>query len=192
MLLQDPASPSGPGTPSRNLLGPSNGQLRVLTIDDNVDAATSLGLLVETMGCKSAVAFCGATGLRVTESFRPHLVFVDLHMHGQDGCQVVSRALRLDGPVSRALFVCLTGSGDLSDEQRCLKAGFHHFVRKPIAPETIDVLMTEARARAGLGGAVRAASSVSSTPPPPMRLSRELASTSSKQTALTSACRERR
>lgn len=122
--------------------------LRVLTVDDNVDAATSLAVLLEAMGCATAVAFKPQDALRVIREFRPELLFIDLHMPGTDGCELLSQARSVQGERPDPLFVCLTGSGDLLDEQRCIDAGFHGFVRKPIEPWTIDLLLARAQAHA--------------------------------------------
>ena len=149
MLFQDPALGTAYVAPPTNSLDPSAGQLRVLAVDDNVDAATSLCVLLEAIGCKTAVAFCAASALQLAQSFQPHLVVLDLNMPGTDGCQLLSRIRESAGQVSGALFVCLTGSGQLSDEQRCIDAGFHRFVRKPITPDTIDALLAEVRSRFG-------------------------------------------
>lgn len=122
-------------------------ELRVLVVDDNVDAATSLSYLLQLLGCKTAVAFGGVMGLRVAELFQPSLVFLDLDMPGQDGCAVLAEAKKLGGPVANALFVCLTGRSQEGDERRCISAGFDRFIPKPIEPLAMQAVLTEARRR---------------------------------------------
>lgn len=122
-------------------------ELRALVIDDNVDAATSLSYLLQLLGCKTAVAFGGETGLRVAQLFQPTLMFLDLDMPGRDGYEVIAEARRFDGPVAQALFVCLTARNESTDEQRCLDAGFDRFLTKPMKPGALQLLLEEARER---------------------------------------------
>ena len=124
-------------------------ELRVLVVDDNLDAATSLTYLLQILGCKTAVAFGGLMALRVAQLFQPALVFLDLDMPGPDGCEVLAQIRQMEGPVSDALFVCLTGRDDPSDEERCRKAGFDRFVSKPIEPELLQAVLAQAASRVG-------------------------------------------
>jgi len=121
--------------------------LRVLIVDDNVDAATSLSYLLQMIGCKTAVAFGGEMGVRVAELFQPSLVFLDLNMPGQDGCEVLARLKALHGQVAQAMHVCLTATSQGDDEQRCLASGFDQFVQKPLEPQALTDLLLLARAR---------------------------------------------
>ena len=122
-------------------------ELRVLVIDDDVDAATSFSYVLQLMGCKTAVAFGGTTGLRVAELFMPNLAFVDLGMPGADGCEMLRAVKDLHSPVSDAMYVCLTGRGDPADERRCMEAGFDLFVTKPMDSRALAGLLTAARVR---------------------------------------------
>ena len=120
------------------------GELRILVVDDLVDAATSLSYLLQGLGCKTAVAFGGEMGLRVTTLFQPDLVFLDLHMPGHDGCEILAQARQTEGRVANAVFVCLTGAATAEQEQRCLSAGFDYFVRKPMEPDALGQLLLAA------------------------------------------------
>jgi CheY-like chemotaxis protein len=122
--------------------------LRALVVDDNVDAATSLSYLLQLLGCKTAVAFGGTMALRVAQLFQPSLVFLDLDMPGQDGCETLVEIRNLGGAVSSALFVCLTGRSEPADEKRCLDAGFDHFVAKPMEPDVLREVLEEAGKKA--------------------------------------------
>ena len=125
--------------------------LRVLIVDDNVDAATSLSYLLQMIGCKTAVAFGGERGVRVAELFQPALLILDLDMPGMDGCEVLRRVKRLPGPVGQAMAVCLTGSARPDDGERCLGAGFDLFVAKPVEPQALSDMLLAARTRRSQG-----------------------------------------
>jgi CheY-like chemotaxis protein len=122
-------------------------ELRVLIVDDHVDCASSLGCLLETMGCKTATAYGGAMGLRMAMLFKPDLVFLDLEMPGANGCEVLAELRGLGAPASQAMVVCLTGTGTARAEEQCVAAGFDEFVRKPISYLTLTRIVERARDR---------------------------------------------
>ena len=131
--------------------------LRVLIVDDHVDCASSLGCILETMGCRTATAFGGDMGLRMALLFKPDLVFLDLEMPGADGCQVLADIRGLGAPLSEAMFVCLTGTQTARAEEQCAAAGFDEFVRKPISYLALARIAARAhdRHRGGAPGRAR-------------------------------------
>lgn len=122
-------------------------EVRVLVVDDNVDAATSLGYLLQLMGAKTAVAFGGDMALRLARLFQPMLILVDLRMPGLDGCQVMREARALPGGEPETLFVCFSATRDEADRQRCLEAGFDYFVSKPVDPAELARILRAAQER---------------------------------------------
>jgi two-component system OmpR family response regulator len=122
-------------------------EVRVLVVDDNVDAATSLGYLLQLMGAKTAVAFGGEMALRLVRLFQPMLVLIDLHMPGPDGCEVMRRARALPGFEPGALFVCFSASREPEDRRRCMDAGFDYFVSKPVDPAELANILGAAQER---------------------------------------------
>jgi CheY-like chemotaxis protein len=121
-------------------------ELRVLIVDDQIDTATSFSYVLQILGCKTAVAFGAAMGLRVAQLFQPNLIFIDLGTPAADGCETLAAMRALEGPVATAMFVCLTSRNDLADEQRCIEAGFHRFVSKPMDAALLPELLAQARA----------------------------------------------
>ena len=67
---------------------------RVLVVDDNVDAAVSLGMLLKLAGQEVRVAYDGPAALRQAMEFRPELVLLDIGMPGMDGYEVCRRLRR--------------------------------------------------------------------------------------------------
>lgn len=125
----------------------SPAELRVLIVDDDIDSATSFSYVLQMLGCKTAVGFGGAMGVRVAQLFNPGLVFLDLAMPGPDGCETMLAMRALGGLVADAMFVCLTGRSDPADERRCLDAGFDHFMPKPMEAAMLADLLAQARTR---------------------------------------------
>ena len=92
---------------------PSDSQppsLRVLVIDDNVDTATTLSLLLEQWGYKTAVAFEGEDGVRLSALFLPHVCIIDLNLPDLNGCDV-ARQIRASDPRPQTL-ICFSGKVD--------------------------------------------------------------------------------
>jgi two-component system, chemotaxis family, CheB/CheR fusion protein len=121
---------------------------RVLVVDDNVDTAESLALLLQLKGHEVAVAHDGQGALDVAAAFHPEAVLLDIGLPGLDGYQVASR-LRQHHPTSTALIVALTGYGQEEDQRRAQEAGFDQHLIKPVAPQAIYDLLARPRAAAG-------------------------------------------
>ena len=124
-------------------------ELRVLVIDDDIDAANSLSYLLQISGCPTVVAYGGEMGVRIAQLFKPALVFLNLQMPGADGCEVLSEA-RLEGRLPPSLYVCLADGSDPAAGQNCLGAGFDFFVPKPLQAEALGEILRAARSHARL------------------------------------------
>jgi len=122
-------------------------RLRVLVIDDDSEVAASLGFLVEILGAKVAIALGAASGVKVADEFKPDLAFVDLEMPGADGCQFVRMLHESPGDHGHPVCVCLTGREGMLVEERCRKAGFDGFVRKPVQMDALEFMLAECRRR---------------------------------------------
>lgn len=127
--------------------------LRVLVVDDNVDAAEALSAVLASLGCATAVAYNGAQGLAASAAFDPHLALIDLEMPDMSGCDLL-RLLKAAQAGSSAWLICLTGRGHPEDRRLCLEAGFDDFFTKPMLPESL--IHVVAAANAALGGKRRA------------------------------------
>ena len=119
-------------------------ELRVLVVDDDADAAISLCDVLQTLGCKTAVAHGGMECLAIAFRFDPHLSFIDLEMPGMSGDQVV-RELRAQGSPLHGKLICLTGHGHQDDRRLCLSAGFDDLVTKPMALQTLVSALADLR-----------------------------------------------
>jgi PAS domain S-box-containing protein len=117
-------------------------QLRVLVVDDNVDAAESLAALLEMGGHATRIANDGEEAVRTAHEFRPEIVFLDIGMPGKDG-YAVARELRGSPSTRQAVLVALTGWGAKDDRARTHKAGFDHHLTKPAGLEAVDGLLAQ-------------------------------------------------
>ncbi len=104
---------------------------RVLIVDDNTDAARTLGMLVETLGHNEVhVANSGSEALRIAEERRPDIVLLDLKMPGMDGYEV-ARRLRSASWGRDLMLVAVTGWTLEDHRRRSRDAGFDRHLTKP-------------------------------------------------------------
>ncbi len=103
---------------------------RVLVVDDNQDAADSLGMLLQFLGAEVMVVHDGPSALAAMKSFAPAVVLLDLGMPGMSGLEV-ARRMREDPDMRGMTLVALTGWGQREDRRRTAEAGFDHHLVKP-------------------------------------------------------------
>lgn len=114
---------------------------RVLIIDDNVDAASLLSMVVTAYGHQTEVANCGRDGLQIAQTFCPDIIFLDLGMPEMSGYDV-ALALRQLPALRHVYIAAVTGWNDASTRARVVSCGFDLHLTKPAAVESIlDVLV---------------------------------------------------
>jgi len=140
-LAEPAAQPPAPAAPPAVATAPSEGP-SVLVVDDNRDAADSLGAMLELMGARPRVVYGGPDALSAVEAEVPALVLLDLGMPGMDGYEVV-RHLGRHPQRHRMYVVALTGWGQPEDRQRTREAGFDEHLVKPAELATLEVLLAK-------------------------------------------------
>jgi len=118
---------------------------RILVVDDNIDAADSLGQLLELLGHEVRTAYDGETGVDTAEAFRPNVVLMDLGMPRVNGFEA-ARRIRQQAWGSKMALVALTGWGQSDDRQKSADAGFDHHLVKPVEAVTLMQLLDRLRA----------------------------------------------
>jgi signal transduction histidine kinase len=113
---------------------------RVLVVDDNVDAADSLALLLQLDGHEVTLAYDGAAAVDEARRRRPEVVLLDIGLPGMDGYEVCRR-LRADG-FADARIIAMTGYGQDRDRQRALEAGFDEHTVKPVEPALLRRMLS--------------------------------------------------
>lgn len=109
---------------------------RVLVVDDNIDAAETLGMLLELSGHQVSLAHSGPDAVDAVRSFAPDLVFLDIGLPGLDGYGV-ARAVRGDASITQPRLVALTGWGTDEDRRRAREAGFDGHLVKPVEAASV-------------------------------------------------------
>ncbi|CAB3757004.1 response regulator [Paraburkholderia solisilvae] len=110
---------------------------RVMIVDDSVDGAESMSVLLEMLGHDVRVAYDGASALSVAPGFKPEVVILDIGLPDLDGYHV-ARALRAQQATAGALLIALTGYGQESDRRRTRAAGFDHHLVKPASLDDVE------------------------------------------------------
>ncbi|MBV8899935.1 MAG: response regulator, partial [Verrucomicrobia bacterium] len=88
--------------------GATHAGLRVLVVDDNVDAADGLAAALRLNGHEVWAAYDGPGTLAIAQTFRPQVVLLDLGLPGMDGYEV-ARQLREKPEMKRTYLVAVTG-----------------------------------------------------------------------------------
>lgn len=115
-------------------------QRRVLVVDDEVDVAESLGLLLETMGAEVRVVFSGVEALSCVVEFKPHVAFLDIGMPAIDGYEA-ARRIRAMREGAGLCMIALSGWGRDEDRARALEAGFDQHLTKPVSADALRKVM---------------------------------------------------
>jgi len=129
-------APAGDGGPA----GGGEAGLKVLVVDDNVDAALTLSMILEASGHVTRVAHDGYGALEAARAFRPRVAFLDIGMPGMSGYDT-ARAIRAMEELDGIVLVALTGWGAESDRQRSSEAGFDHHLTKPVQLAVVEELL---------------------------------------------------
>jgi CheY-like chemotaxis protein len=139
----------------------------VLVVDDNVDSAQSMSLLLELEGYRVECAYDGEEALQRAAAFRPDVVLLDLGLPRLSGYEV---ARRLRGEIEagatlpqEVLLVAVSGYGRERDRRAAREAGFDLHLTKPADPDEVlrvlaqrRTLRSDSRAAAAAGtGATR-------------------------------------
>jgi PAS domain S-box-containing protein len=120
--------------------GPSPVRLRVLVVDDNVDAEQSVSLLMRLHGHEVRAAHDGMEALRQARAFRPQVVLLDIGLPGMNGYDV-ARKLRAVPETADATLIAVTGYGQAEDRDQAMEAGFQHHMVKPVEPQALIQLI---------------------------------------------------
>jgi signal transduction histidine kinase len=125
-----------------------SGRLRILVVDDNVDAAELLSDALRVLGYVTRTAFDGPHAVEAAIQFEPDVVLLDLGLPVMDGFEV-ARALKATPQTHGAALVALTGYGQDSDRRRTREAGFDEHLVKPLDLDRLRKWLEERSRLAG-------------------------------------------
>lgn len=143
-VVRLPAVGAPPKRVSRSLgapVEPEVVQRRILVVDDSMDAAELMALLLELAGHRVKTAADGLEAVAIVETFQPHVVFLDIGLPKVNGYEVAARIRARAGP--QPFLVALTGRGTPEDRARSTEAGFDRHLVKPVDTDVVTRLIEE-------------------------------------------------
>lgn len=120
--------------------------IRVLIVDDSIDAAEFMAFLLEGFGADTLVETDGHSAVDAAATWAPHVVLLDLGMPGMDGHEV-AKSMRANPALLGMALIALTGHGRDSDLERSAATGFAHHVMKPANLEELKASIVMAVAK---------------------------------------------
>ena len=111
--------------------------MRILVVDDNVDAADSTALLLSLEGYETHSVHSARAALDAAASIKPDVVLLDIGLPEMDGYDVARRLRALADGVPTVI-IALTGYGQPADRDRASRAGFDEFLVKPVEPAVLN------------------------------------------------------
>jgi signal transduction histidine kinase/ActR/RegA family two-component response regulator len=124
----------------------AGGNHRIMIVDDNADAATMLGMLMEASGHEVMVEHGSLAGLKLAAEMLPAICILDIGLPDMDGYELARRLRTIEG-MDKALVIAVTGYGQESDRQRAFAAGFDHHMVKPVDAQKLLRLVGERNAK---------------------------------------------
>jgi CheY-like chemotaxis protein len=119
---------------------PAREARRVLIVDDNVDAADSVAMLLQAAGFSVRCVYDGMSALSVAHAFQPDIFVLDIGLPDITGYEVAKR-LRTIPPFAHTPIVAVTGYGQESDRKRSREAGIDHHMTKPVDPDSLKAVL---------------------------------------------------
>jgi PAS domain S-box-containing protein len=115
---------------------------RILVVDDNQDAATSLAMVLELTGNETHTAHDGLEAVEAAATFQPDVVLLDLGMPKLNGYEA-ARRIREQPWGQKMVLVALSGWGQEEDRQKSKEAGFNGHLVKPVDHAALNKLLNE-------------------------------------------------
>jgi len=130
--VPQPSTQSTPSMPAQRQTA-----LRILIVDDNIDAATTMAEALAATGHDVRVGHSAAAALALLSDFRPDVGILDIGLPDTDGF-TLARRMRAGEQAQDVVLIAITGYGQPEDARRALEAGFDLHLTKPVA---IDALL---------------------------------------------------
>lgn len=138
--LRLPAADIGGGLPRIQRAEPVSGQGRILIVDDNVDSADTMAILLTSFGYQVRTAYDSSAAIAEAAAFAPQVALLDLSTPEPDGMELAKR-FRDMPETKNTLLIAYSGYGRQEDIEKTTKAGFVHHLVKPVDAEAIHKLM---------------------------------------------------
>jgi PAS domain S-box-containing protein len=125
-----------------NRLHPSSKSLRIMVVDDNADAAQMLAMLLEASGNEVFVEHGARRALERAQIEKPDVCLLDVGLPEIDGNEL-ARRLKAQPETADIVLIAATGYGHEHDREKALKAGFDHYLVKPVDTAKLMALLAD-------------------------------------------------
>jgi two-component system, chemotaxis family, CheB/CheR fusion protein len=142
-VLTPTPQPAQAGAAHHGAADRASGQ-RILIVDDNVDSAESMALLLQLNGHEVMFVQDGSAALALSSTFHPKVILLDIGLPGLDGYSVAQK-LRKQPETRDVMLIALTGYGQPEDRERSKAAGFDYHLVKPVDHNAIENLIDSQR-----------------------------------------------
>jgi len=122
--------------------------LRILIVEDNIDSARGMGVLLKHAGHQVELCHHGDQAVEAARLMDPDVVLLDIGLPGKDG-YAIARELREDASLADLSIIALSGYGQRRDRERTQSAGFDHHLVKPIDFAELLALLAEVNPKQG-------------------------------------------
>ena len=118
------------------------GSLRIMVVDDNVDAASTLAMLLEDVGHEVLVEHRPYLAIENSRIALPNVFLLDIGLPDMNGYELAKR-LRAQAETANAVLIAVTGYGQERDRVQTLAAGFDHHLIKPVDPDRLIAILAD-------------------------------------------------
>ena len=126
------------------LITDKSASCRILIVDDNVDAADSLALLLSYLGHETLAVYTALDGLRRLAIFAPDMAFLDIGLPDLNGYELARKFRAISDSTH---LIALTGYGTAEDRRQSAEAGFDHHLTKPVAMAELERVIADLHAK---------------------------------------------
>jgi len=136
-----PSSEEKPAKPGNQPAEPS-ARRRILVVDDNEDAASTLAMLLQLTGNEVHTACDGLEAVKAVAELHPDIVLMDIGMPKLNGYDA-ARRIRGQASGKDTFLIAVSGWGQEEDKLRCANAGFNAHMTKPVDVSALTKLLSE-------------------------------------------------
>jgi PAS domain S-box-containing protein len=131
-----------PENPAEEGQDSSGSKRRILVVDDNLDSAVSMAMMLELLENEVRTAHDGGEAIELAEQFRPQVILMDIGMPKINGYEA-TRRIR-EQPWGRGMaIIALTGWGQDTDRAKSKEAGCDAHLVKPVNLPDLEQLLAE-------------------------------------------------
>jgi two-component system CheB/CheR fusion protein len=113
---------------------------RIMVVDDNLDSANTIALLLQLEGQETKAAYGGPAALEMVREFKPEIILMDIGLPGMDGYEV-ARRIRDMPDQSKTLLIAVSGYSPLDERARNSGIYFDHYLLKPVDFDQLRMLI---------------------------------------------------